>query len=81
MYGTVIALVLAAVACAILYRLANPPRRRRSLRVLRADLRAMTHDDQVAENLIERMRRRHPGASDIVLVKLAIAELRADRRH
>lgn len=81
MYGTLIAIVIAVAACAILYRIANPPRRRRGLKALRAELRAMTHDSQVAENLIERMRRRHPAASDLVLVKLAIAELRADRRH
>lgn len=76
-----IAIALALAACAILYRIANPPRRRRTLRDLRAELRAMTHDPAVAESLVERMRRRHPDASELVLTRLAIAELRADRRH
>lgn len=80
-YGTLFAIALAVVGCAILYRLANPPRRRATTRDLRAQLRDMTHDPEVADRLIERMRKRHPDAGELALVKLAIAELRSDRRR
>lgn len=79
--GSLIAVALAVLACVALYRLANPPRRRHVLRDARAELVRMTHDRGVADRLIERMRARHPGASEGTLVRLAIAELRADRRR
>jgi hypothetical protein len=47
----------------------------------RAELERMTHDRCVADRLIERMRAKHPDASDARLIQLAIAELRADRRR
>lgn len=76
-----IALAVALAVCALLYRVANPPRRARTARDLRAELRRMTHDPEVADRLIERMRARHPGASESALVRYAMAELRADRRR
>ena len=76
-----LAAIVAVVGCVILYRLASPPKRRATAKDLRAQLRDMTHDDEVAERLIDRMRKRHPDASELALVNLAIAELRSDRRR
>ncbi|UJR82791.1 hypothetical protein [Sandaracinus amylolyticus] len=77
-----VAVALAVVACAVLYVLARPPRpRARSVVELRDQLRRMTHDAEVAERLVDRMRRRHPDASERTVLRLAIAELRADRRR
>lgn len=77
-----IAVVIALAACAVLYRLARPARpAKRSTVELRDELRRMTHDHAVVERLLDRMRRKHPEASERTLLRLAIAELRADRRR
>src|SRR5688500_9063549 len=48
---------------------------------VRRELDRMTHDPEISDRLLERMRRKHPGAGEARLVQLAIAELRADRRR
>lgn len=80
--NVLIAVAIALAACALLYRLARPARpRKRSTAELRDELRRMTHDGAVVERLLERMRRRHPESGERALLRLAIAELRADRRR
>lgn len=77
-----IAVAIALAACALLYRATRPRgSRKRSVAELRAELRRATHDSDVAERLLDRMRRRHPEASERTIVRLALAELRADRRR
>jgi hypothetical protein len=79
--NVLITVIVMLAACAILYRLANPPRKEPSIESLRTELRRLTHDSEVADRLVERMRRRYPDASEVVVLRRAIAELRADRRR
>lgn len=79
--GFLIAFAVALAACGVLYALTQRPPRVRTESELRVHLRRMTHDPAVADRLVERMRARHPGASEAALLRFAIAELRADRRR
>jgi hypothetical protein len=77
-WGIAIAAVIAIGVYWLLVPRGRP--RMRSVADLRAELVRMTHDEDVADRLIERMRRRNPDASEARLIALAIAELEADRR-
>ncbi|MDQ3032254.1 MAG: hypothetical protein M3Y87_07550 [Myxococcota bacterium] len=79
--GILIAFVVALGACGLLYVLTQRRPRVRTTGELRVQLRRMTHDADVAERLLERMRRRHPSSSEAAILRLAIAELRSDRRR
>jgi hypothetical protein len=74
-------IALALGACWVVHRIAFPPKRPKTLAQLKVELRNMTHDAEVATRLVERMRQKHPAASEARLVALAIAELKADRRR
>ena len=77
-----LAVVLAIAACGLLYVLSRPARPKKATAAqLRDELRRMTHDPDVVDRLLERMQRKHPRASEREVLRLAIAELRADRRR
>ena len=79
--SVLLAFAVALAACGVLYALTKRPPRVRTVAELRAHLRRMTHDADVADRLVERMRSKHPTASEAALLRFAIAELRADRRR
>lgn len=81
MTESLLAVLLLAVVAFLIYRATRPPApRKRTASDLRVELRRLTRDPLVAERLLDRHRRKNPEATEKEILRLAIAELRADRR-
>ena len=76
-----LALALLSAVAFLIYRATRPKAKLPATTTqLRAELRRLTRDPEVAERLLDRHRARRPGASERELLRLAIKELRSDRR-
>ena len=76
-----LALALLSAVAYLIFRATRPKAKQpATVAQLRAELRRLTRDPEVAERLLARHRTRRPDASERELLRLAIKELRSDRR-
>ncbi len=76
-------LVLAIVACVVLYAISVAPKRKapRTTANLRRELDKLTHDPRASESLIARERERSPDASELELLETVLRRLKRERRR
>jgi len=77
----VLGVVLMCVLAAVLYVVSRTRPKKANAATLFRQLVLATRDGEVAERLVERQRVRDPNASEVVLVRRALEELRADMRR
>lgn len=80
---SVLVLVAAIAACAVLYALSVLPRRKkaRTPETMRRELDRLTHDARASESLLERERARSPGATEHELLETVLRRLKRERRR
>lgn len=76
-------LVLAVVACIVLYAISVAPKRRapRTVATLRRELDKLTHDPRASESLLAREAERSPDATELELLETVLRRLKRERRR
>ncbi|MBN8223907.1 MAG: hypothetical protein J0L89_03715 [Xanthomonadales bacterium] len=79
----VLVLVLAVIACVVIYAVSVAPKRKapRTAVTLKRELDKLTHDPRASESLLARERERSPDASELEVLETVLRRLKRERRR
>jgi hypothetical protein len=77
----VFVLPLLLIACAVIWWMTQPKRKKRDVATLRRELANLTHDADAAQRLIDAESKRSPDATERELLERVIKRLRYERRR